>query len=326
MGLKQLPPYYECGGKETPIKRLGKYTENGNIYLKLESYNLHKSIKSITAYYIIQDIVKNNKANNIVESTSGNLGISLGYFAKLVGLNFLCLVDSTVPDGKLKKLEKYGIKYQIVDSTGEIDPRKARIRVAKEIDKKNDWLWTNQYDNMMNPRGHYEITGPELYRQMHGDIDYLVCSIGTGGTICGAALYLKEKNPNIKIVAVEPLGSTIFGGEAKPYLTAGSGLSGLSKIIEKYLCTIDYYSKVDDLYSIKECIDMEKKEGISVGITTGSVLHVAKILSKKYPGKNIACISPDSGEPYKEIINKNKNKVLEGESSIHPISDIYALI
>ena len=263
---------------------------------------------------MIQDLVTNYSVTNIVESSSGNLGLSLGYFAKKVNINFFCLVDPTVPESKIQKLRDYDINYYSVPLSGKADYRTARIDYAKKLDMRKDWIWTNQYSNPANARGHYLTTAPELYEQMDNNIDFFVCSVGSGGTISGVGKYLKERNKNIIIVAVEPKGSTIFGGIEAPYLTAGAGLLGPSGLIKQNWELIDYAVKVSDDDAIRTSIEFEKMEKESVGITTGSVLYVASCLSELFPNHRIACISPDGGENYKHIYDgyvKKEKKALE---------------
>lgn len=312
--LKQLSEY-KVGN--SPLICAHNYRKSNNLFVKLESYNLNKNIKSRTAYYIIQDIIANSKVKNLVESSSGNLGLGLGYFAQEVGINFLCLIDCTVPKKKVEQLIENKINFKIVEQGSYPNNRVARISYAKELDKKEDWLWINQYDNDANFRAHLNSTGPEIYRQMNGKIDYLVCSVGTGGTICGTAGYLKKKVKDLKVVAVEPKGSTIFGGEEGEYMTAGSGLSYPSGIVKKYYDFIDYYSQIDDQSAIKECIDFLESEGESVGITTGAALCTAKKLAEDYPDKNIVCISPDGGESYEEYIQKYSGDNMKIQVKIH---------
>lgn len=300
-----LKPYSEYGIK-TPVVCASKYAKNNNLYVKLEHLNIYGSIKSRTAYFMLRGLLSKGKVENLVESSSGNLGLCLGCFAKKINKNFLCLVDPTVPIEKLKNLKDNGINYQIIQLSNFPDYRTARIYFAKLLNEKEDWIWTNQYDSQFNYQAHYETTGPEIYEQLNGKIDYLVCAVGTGGTICGTGSYLKEHIKGIKIVAVEPIGSTIFGGAPSKYLTAGSGLSYPSGIVKRYYNVLDYYTKIDDAFSIYECLEFNRLENLMLGITTGSVLCAGKKLSSLYPDKIILCISPDSGDAYSDSIHNFK--------------------
>lgn len=223
----------------------------------------------------------------------------------------MCLVDPTVPESKIQKLRDYGINYYSVPLSGKADYRTARIDYAKELDKRKEWKWTNQYSNPANAKGHYLTTAPELYEQMDKRIDIFVCSVGSGGTISGVGKYLKEHNENIIIVAVEPKGSTIFGGTDASYLTVGAGLVGPSGLIKHNWDLIDYAVKVNDDDAISISIEFEIMEKESVGITSGSVLYVARYLSELFPNQRIACISPDGGENYRHIYDDHVEKERE---------------
>lgn len=320
--MKRLKKYDYYNFVKTPVECLHTFSYSNNIFVKLESQNLNGNIKSRTAYFILKNIERNCNITNIVESSSGNLGLSLGYFAKEMNLNFLCLVDPSVPIEKIQQLEKNNIIYESVELKDFNDYRTARINYAKELGAKAGWFWTNQYANSSNTEAHYVTTGPELFEQLKGNIDIFVCSVGTGGTISGIAQYLKEQNKAIEIVAVEPSGSTIFGGEPRKYLTAGAGLDAPSKLLIKNIKNIDYYAKVDDSDAIKTCLELLQKEKIFVGITSGSVLFVSKYLSELYPDKNIACVCPDGGELYNDIFLKYKIEQTDTYPQIIPLKRI----
>jgi cysteine synthase len=130
-----------------------------------------------------------------------------------------------------------------------------------------------------------------------------VCSVGTGGTICGTGKFLKERDPSVRLIAVEPFGSTIFGGKLKKYLSAGAGMRHPSGIFKSHGEVVDYFCKVDDRDAIHECKAILDSENINVGITTGAVLVAARQLANRYPQKNIVAISPDGGEMYSDLID-----------------------
>ena len=316
--MKRLRDYGEYAFVKTQVVCLEKFAGAKNIFVKLEGENLNKSIKSRTAYFLFKDILSRGRFQNVVESSSGNLGLSLGYFAKRLDVNFLCLVDETVPELKLRQLQEADVQYEKVSLGNFPDYRTARITYAKALDRRPDWVWTNQYDNLANAEAHYQTIGPELFEQLNEDIDFFVCSLGSGGTISGVSRYLKEKSPDVKVVAVEPNGSTIFGGETSKYITAGSGLSYPSGIMRAHWNLFDYYAKVSDSMAIQTCLDMQRIENIAVGITSGAALYVAKYLSEKYKDKRITCISPDGGQFYQtEFDNYHPEKT--GEPEIHKV-------
>jgi len=295
--LKNL---YEYNVGNTPIYKI----ENRNIYLKMEKYNLNGSIKDRTAYFLIQNLIEKNliKENTIlVESTSGNLGISLDFFAKEIGVKFKAIIDKTIAKSKLKEFEKREIDYIYAPIENYSNYRTARIELAKKLNKKDNYIWTNQYDNFENIKAHYQTTAPEIYKQLNHKIDIVVVAMGTGGTICGLAKFFKQINQDILICGVEPDGSTIFGGVEKSYLNVGIGLKGKDEILKNCKNSIDLHFKVSD----KEAIKMVKKyQDIGFGISTGYALNIALKMSDKFPTKNIVVIAPDGMEKYEDILNE----------------------
>ena len=283
----------------TPIYKL----DNFNIYIKMEKFNLNKSIKDRTAYFLLKDLWENRKISKnitVIESTSGNLGISLDFFCKEVGIKFKALIDETISPNKLNEFKKRDIKYIITESEDR-DYRSARIKLAKELNQKKNFIWTNQYDSFANVQAHYISTAPEIWQQMGGKIDIVIIAVGTGGTISGVAKFLKKKNPKILVYAVEPIGSTIFGGDEQQYINVGIGLRGEDKILSKYKSLIDLNFKVSDIDAIRAT---KEYENIGFGVSTGYALKVALDITKKYPNKNIVVISADGIENYKDLLNE----------------------
>jgi cysteine synthase len=218
-------------------------------------------------------------------------------------VNFLCLIDPTLPQEKVDELESASISTQVVELGLHATYRDSRIQLATELDSRPGWIWTRQYDNPANVKAHYETTGPEIWSQMEGQVDYVVASVGTGGTICGVGQFIKHQNPRSIVVAVEPDGSTIFGGKPGYYLSVGAGMSCPSGIIRRYGGVIDYCCHIDDATALRTCIQMHAAEDIGVGVTSGSVLTVALYLAREFPDKCIAAIAPDGIERYKSLLN-----------------------
>jgi len=302
MKLKSFGAY---GVGNTPMYRVREYCPSGNLYLKLENTNPLGSIKDRTAYYMVNDLIETGRLRRgvkLTESTSGNLGLAIAYFAREVNVRFLCLVDPSLPPDQLKELEDHGVEIHVVSLGNNPDYRAARIGLARELDQQSDWIWTNQYDNPANFRAHYETTGPEIWSQTEGQVDYIVCSVGTGGTICGVGHYLKQQKPAVKVVAVEPKGSTIFGGKPSKYLTAGAGMRHPSGIFTEYGYVVDYYCKVDDTDALQECVDFVNAENLNLGVTTGSVLLMASRLAARHPDECVVAVAPDGGEIYSEFV------------------------
>ncbi len=300
LGLKMLEKLEDYGIGETPIYKLASC----NIYLKMEKFNKNRSIKDRTAYFLIENLLQNEKINKdstIIESTSGNLGVSLDYFSKIIGIKFQAIIDKTIAQSKLEEFKAKDINYIFAPLKEYSNYRTARIELAKELAKNKNYIWLNQYDNLANVKAHYQTTAPEIWKQMEGKIDIVVVAMGTCGTVTGVAKFFKEKNSNIQIYGVEPIGSTIFGGVESRYINVGIGLKGENRIISKYKSLIDLNFKVSD----KEAIDITKKyNNIGFGISTGYSLVIALKIAKQYPNKNIIVIAPDGIEKYKDILNK----------------------
>lgn len=278
---------------------------NCTLGFKLEQNNFLGSIKSRTAYYLIQDILStqnSNKPLRICESTSGNLGLALSHLALIEGLDFLCLIDSSISKNKLHKLQSHGVNYEIVTADDPSKYRQARIKRAMNLNNQG-YIWTNQYDNPASIRAHYETTGPEIYQQTNGKITHLICAMGTGGTIIGVGQYLHEQNPNIKIIGVEPWGSTIFSTYEGNYLCAGAGMKGVPGNIARHLNVIDDHYAVTDNDSIECCNFLYNNIGLSVGITSGMAFKIAQNIAKTSSGSYIVVICPDGRNSYEEFFN-----------------------
>ncbi len=240
----------------TRLLSLEQYAQGASIQLKMESDNPWRSSKDRTGLYLVRGIIESTrhaKLPTLVESSSGNLGRSLAAYSRALDLNFICLVDPTIAEGQLSSLREAGAQVEIVTKGSSPDYRTARIRRAEELDQCDGYLWTRQYENPDGMRAHEETTGPEIMEQTHGEIDVVVVPVGSGGTICGIGRCLKRKLPSIRVVAVEPAGSTIFGGIPRPYLTAGAGFRGAPKLVEVFGNVIDFYSKVEDMCAIYHC-------------------------------------------------------------------------
>lgn len=294
---------YEMIGN-TPLKTV-KYGRSC-IAFKLEQYNFLGSIKTRTAYYLVQSIIANKKKEHsgmtkICESTSGNLGIALDYFCKKENMEFLCLTDKSISANKIKKLMLHNVDFELITAPSESEYREARIKRAEELQKQG-YIWTNQYDNDVAILAHYETTGPEIYQQTKGKVTHLVCAMGTGGTIIGIGKYLKEKNADIQVIGVEPYGSTIFSEDEGVYITAGAGMKGTPGNIRKNPKIIDAYDVVNDKVSIVCCNELYNKYQLDVGITSGMAFFVAKKVALEYPNSYVVVVCPDGRSSYEEYL------------------------
>ncbi|MBT3376926.1 MAG: cysteine synthase family protein [Lentisphaerae bacterium] len=301
-----LRSFRDYGLGNSPLREVPHYCPNGRLFIKLEMVNPHGSIKDRTAFYLLRDIQRRGQLRSdvtIVESSSGNLGMALGHLARDAGVRFVCLMDHSIPPEKHAELSDAGIEVEIVGRGRYPDCRTARMRRAEELGNHEGWLWTNQYANSANVLAHYETTGREIWEQTDGAVAFVVCSAGTAGTICGIGQCLKERNKHVTVVAVEPLGSTLFGGCEGDYLSVGAGLRGPSRILHRHGHVIDYFCKMDDATAIAECLRLQQAEGLDVGITTGSVLRVGSMIASEHPEDIVVVVSPDGGEKYAHLIH-----------------------
>jgi cysteine synthase len=295
----------------TPLICANRYWPKGNLFVKLDGNNMFGGIKARTAFYMLKELTdkKSLHANklNVVESSSGNLAMALHKLSKLFDVNFLCLADKSIPKSKRIELINTGVNIQLIEKGNFSDLRSARIAKANELGQQKGWVWANQYANIGNFKGHFETTGPELWNQTSGALSWVVCSVGSAGTICGIGNYLKGKNQKINIVGVEPVGSTSFGGNPGPYISAGSGMREPSELLSRFGDCVDYYSKVTDEAAAIQCNNFFKHEKISVGITTGHNLAAANEIASK-TDKIVVVISADNGCHYTEELKKLKMK------------------
>lgn len=288
----------ELVGK-TPIVRLNKFKEsNGldfNLFGKLESFNPAGSAKDRVALKIIEDAERDGKLKKgsvIIEPTSGNTGIGLAMVGRIKGYKVILTMPDNMSSERISLLKAYGAEVVLTDA---VLGMKGAIEKANEIAKlySNSFI-AGQFTNYSNVLAHYESTGPEIWEDLNGNVDYVVASIGTGGTITGIAKYLKEKNEKIKIIGIEP--------EESPLITTGkSGIHGIQGIGANFIPDILELNLIDKVEMVstedayKEVKEISELEGILVGISSGSVLASVKKL--KLSG-NVVVILPDSGERY----------------------------
>ncbi|EDY21016.1 Pyridoxal-5'-phosphate-dependent protein beta subunit [Chthoniobacter flavus Ellin428] len=289
---------------ETPLHAAENYHPPGNLFVKLEGEQPTGSIKHRAAVFMLEATRRElqDAKLELIESTSGNLGVALGSLAPHYGYELLCIVDQLIPSSKLDRLQRVA-KIQSVPATGHSDARAARIALAEELSHRPGYFWVNQYASESNRRAHLESTGPELSRQVGASLRWLVCSIGSGGTACGLAAWFARQNPAVSVVAVEPWGSTIFGTHAAPYLSVGAGLHEPSAIVKRWGSPLAAHAQVPDSAAISEVKRFQELEGIALGITSGACLAIARQLAASHPGDMVVALSADYGTAYRDIID-----------------------
>ncbi|MFI3177818.1 MAG: cysteine synthase A [Eubacteriales bacterium] len=289
---------------ETPILVMNGIGEElqlqGTIYGKLEYLNPSGSVKDRIARSMIEDAKERGvlkDGGTIIEPTSGNTGIGIASIGAAQGYRTILTLPETMSVERRNLLKAYGAELVLTD--GKLGMGGAIAR-AKELQEEiSGSIILGQFDNQANAKAHYETTGPEIYEDMNGEIDYLVAGIGTGGTITGTGKYLKEHNPNIKIVGVEPTDSPVLSqGTKGPHGIQGIGAGFIPDVLDTTIYDEIITIEKEDAFAMGRMI--ATKEGILVGISSGAAVHAAVELAKRKEnaGKNIVVILPDSGDRY----------------------------
>ncbi|MDB2584315.1 cysteine synthase A [Alphaproteobacteria bacterium] len=302
----------------TPLIKLNKASEitGCEIYGKAEFLNPGSSIKDRAAKGIILDaIAKKNllPGGTIVEGTAGNTGIGLGLVGNSLGYKTLIVMPETQSQEKKDALKLIGCELKLVPALPYSNPGnyiRQSEKIAETLRKtsQNGVLWANQFDNIANQMSHYNSTGPEIWDQTSGKIDGFTCAVGTGGTLSGTGLFLKEKNKNIKIALTDPYGSGLYNfyenGEMKAEgnsITEGIGQGRITKNLEN--CPVDLSFRTDDNQALNIIFDLLKEEGLFLGGSSGiNVAGAIKLAKELGPGKTIVTILCDSGQRYQSKI------------------------
>lgn len=283
----------------TPILKLNKLVDENfaEIYIKLEKYNLGGSIKDRAALGMIEEAEKLGllkEGSVIVEPTSGNTGIALAMIGRLKGYKVIIVMPDSMSKERRDLIKAYGAELILTDGAQGMN---GAIKKARELSEKDNYFMPQQFENLANPKKHYETTAEEIYKDLK-DLDVFIAGVGTGGTITGVGSKLKEKINNIQIVAVEPEKSPVLsGGNAGAHKIQGLGAGFVPSIYKSDI--IDNIIKVSDEDAIRITKEVAEKEGILLGISSGAVIYaaieMAKVLGK---GKKILAIAPDGGEKY----------------------------
>ena len=313
----------------TPLIKLKQVSEltNCNIYGKAEYFNPGESVKDRAALYIVKDAFKKKKIEKggiIVEGTAGNTGIGLAVVCKEFGLKLKIVIPKTQSIEKKNTLKKLGADLIEVEAVPYSNPNnyiKQSKRIANELAKKHNFgvVWGNQFDNIVNTNAHVETTAEEIWSQTSGNIDGFTCSVGTGGTLAGVSIGLKNKNKNIKIALSDPMGSSLYSYIKNNKLesegnsiTEGIGTGRITKNFEKAI--IDDAFQTSDSEALKIVYDLIENQNIILGGSSGiNIAGAIKLAKKLGNGKNIVTILCDDGRRYaSKIFNKEflKNKNL----------------
>ena len=288
----------------TPVLHISRFAEEtgagAELYAKLERSNPAGSAKDRVALYMIKDAEQRGilqKGGVIIEPTSGNTGIGLAALAAVKGYKVIITMPETMSRERQLLMKAYGAELVLTDgANGMAGSIEKAEELAREIPGA---IIAGQFENPANPAAHRKTTGPEIWADTDGKVDIFVAGVGTGGTISGTGAYLKEKKPNVKIVAVEPYDSPLLSsGKAGAHKIQGIGANFVPKALDTGIYDEIITVKTEEAYAAARAL--AKKEGVLAGISSGAALYAASILASKpeNAGKNIVVLLPDTGDRY----------------------------
>lgn len=288
----------------TPLVRVNNLIKKdelkADVLAKLEYFNPAGSVKDRIAKEMIQDALEKgliNENTTLIEPTSGNTGIGLSAVATALNLKIIITMPETMSVERRNLMKAYGAELVLTPGS---EGMKGAIAKAKELASQieNSFI-PGQFENPANPTAHYKTTGPEIYEQTEGKVDIFVAGVGTGGTISGIGKYLKEKNPEVKVVAVEPVSSPVLStGKGGAHKIQGIGAGFVPETLDTKIYDEIITVENEDAFATGK--EMAKTEGILVGISSGAALYAAKELAKREEnaGKTIVVLLPDGGDRY----------------------------
>ncbi len=284
----------------TPLVELRRVEQGlgAKIFAKLEYFNPAGSVKDRIALAMIEDAERAGilkEGATVIEPTSGNTGIGIAAIGVAKGYHVVIVMPETMSEERRRLIKAYGAELVLTEGAKGM---KGAIARAEELKKERGGVILGQFTNPANPKVHYETTGPEIWKDTQGKVDIFVAGVGTGGTLTGAGKYLKEKNPAISIVAVEPASSPVLsGGAAGPHKIQGIGAGFVPEVLDTKLFGEVIAVRDEDAFAAGREIG---REGFLAGISSGAALWAAKQLAKRpeNAGKNIVVIFPDGGDRY----------------------------
>ena len=288
----------------TPLLEFTRFESDlglkARVYGKIEAFNLTGSIKDRAALYMIEAAEREGKlkpGSTIIEPTSGNTGIALSAIGSAKGYKVILVMPDTMSVERRRLMKAYGAEIVLTDGAKGIS---GSIEKAGELLAEiEDSFMPDQFSNAANAQAHYETTGPEIWRDTDGDVDVLVSGVGTGGTITGAGRYLKEQDPHVKVIAVEPNSSAVLSGDKPgPHKIQGIGTGFIPGVLDT--AVYDEIIRITNEDAFATGAAVARKEGILAGISSGAAVSAALQIAQREEntGKNIVVILPDSGDRY----------------------------
>ena len=283
----------------TPLLKLNHsgFPDSVNVFAKLELFNPAGSVKDRTGTYMLRDAQRRGllkKGSTIIEATAGNTGLGIAFAALNLGYRVIFVVPLKFSQEKQSLMKALGA--EIINTPREEGMLGAERKAEELLSVIENSVSLKQFHNQANPQAHYETTGPEIYADLDGHIDYLVAGAGSGGTYTGVVRYLKEQNPKIQGVLADPEGSTMGGGEHHDYNIEGIGNDFIADTMDMSL--VDKVIKVGDSAAFSETRSLAGNEGVIAGTSSGAALSAARALVEGGAKGNIVVIFPDRGDRY----------------------------
>src|SRR6187549_880100 len=316
----------------TPMVRINRITRgviDATVLAKIETFNPGNSIKDRMAVRMIEDAERAGllrPGGTIIEGTSGNTGMGLAIAAVVRGYRCIFTTTDKQSKEKIDALKAFGADVIVCPTNVDPEDPRSYYSVSSRLEKEvpNSWK-ANQYDNLSNTAAHYEETGPEIWEQTNGRVTHLVCGVGTGGTISGVGRFLKERNPNIKVVGADPEGSVLSGGSPKPWKVEGIGEDFVPKTFTSQY--VDEWERVSDAESFHVARELARREGMLLGGSTGTNVAAALRYARRLgPGQLVVALGCDTGRNYLSKFFDDawlaENKLTAAEAPAHSVGDL----
>lgn len=288
----------------TPLMRLGRFAPGLDVLAKLERFNPTGSAKDRAALGMIRAAAADGSlvpGGLIIEPTSGNTGIGIAALAAVLGYRAVIVMPDSMSPERIKLIAAYGAEVVLTPGSGGMAAAVAR---AEEINRENPGsIIAGQFENPANPAAHYASTGPEIWNDTEGRVDAFVAGVGTGGTISGVGRYLRERNPDVRIIAVEPASSPLLSeGRSGPHAIQGIGANFVPKALDRSV--YDEVMTVSDEDALESMRELARTEGLLCGVSSGAAAWAAREVARRpeFAGKRVVCLLPDTGERYLSIM------------------------